>query len=365
LTKVLAFFLAGLWIERLLGIGNNLVEFDNWTSLHISLLERYIVKKIMIFKFKTLGWLGLFFLNLLAAYLFIYARTGDWYQGFIAAIFGFPVHLIFFVFGSGCIIKGFFEIAERPILKTSIAGNRPKDGHRVAVFGAIEPTSKPTHTPFRQKVCVGYKYFIKHRKSLSGPESSPGFVYPIIAAGWGLAAARIVTKNGSFRIGGFPLFEDFSEEKHEYDDASRQHLESITDSIDFEIAGFKKWFIRNIESITPDTVLFGDSLFKRLYKEEGYRKDIKFFKKLKSDYSSRRPDMTVETSIPIGAEVCIIGTYVANEKAIVPGRWRSIRLINGNRSKVIESMGMNYWTWFVLGIILISIEIGGILYLTS
>ncbi|MBT8350546.1 MAG: YpbF family protein [Deltaproteobacteria bacterium] len=349
----------------------------------------------MISKFKTLGWLGLFFLNLLAVYLFIYVRTGDWYQGFIAAIFGFPAHLIFFVFGSGCIIKGFFQIAERPILKAAIAGNRLKDGHRVAIFGTIESTSGPTHTPFSQKACVGYKYFIKHRKYISGSDSDSSFVYPIIAAGWGLAPAIIVSKNGSFRIGGFPLIEEFSEEEkeyddrssriilkngimrqrdnlvskefpdEEYDDASRQHLESITSSIDFEMAGFKKWFIRNIEQFTPDTILFGDSLFKRIDDDEVYHKDIKFFKTLKSDYNNRRPDKTTETLISIGAEVCIFGTYLANEKAIVPGRWRSMRLINGNRSKVLESMRMNYWAYFVVGLILISIEIGGILYLTS
>jgi hypothetical protein len=132
------------------------------------------------------------------------------------------------------------------------------------------------------------------------------------------------------------------------------------------MAGYQKWFVRNINDVTPDSILFGESLYHRIEDtNKEFRKDIKFYKKLEPDYSDRRPDKTEETLIPIGAKVCVFGTYSATQKAIVPGRWRSMRLINGDRSKVLESMRMNYWAWFFLGLILISIELGGILYLTS
>jgi len=320
----------------------------------------------MITKFKVWGWLSLFLLILVIVYLVMFTITDDWFQSLIIAVFGFPFHLTFVVFGCGSIVKGFFQIFEGPILKAAIEGKQPKDGHRVAIFGTIEPRSEPVHTPFGQKVCVGYKYFIKHRKDLFGSDSHSDFQYLIIAAGWALAPAKIVSKNGVIRMGGFPLIEDFSEEEKEYDDKSRQNLDATVSTISFEMAGYQKWFVRNIEGFTPESILFGESLYKQ--KEDNnkeIRKDIKFFKNLYSDYGDRRPDYTVETLIPIGAEVCVFGTYVANQKAIVPGRWRSIRVINGERSKVLESMRMNYWVWFVVGLILISIEIGGILFLTS
>ena len=351
----------------------------------------------MITKYKAWGWLSLFLLILAIVYLFMFAITDDWSESLIITVFGFPVHLIFIVFGSGCIIKGFFQISERPILKAAIAGKPPEDGHRVAIFGTVEPISEPTRSPFGQKACIGYKYFIMHRQSDFGPESSTGEDnFPIIAAGWALAPAKIISNNDVIRLGGFPVIEDFLEEEkeysdrsrkkickngiikmgsplfgkefpdEEYDDKSRQHLEATISSIDFEMAGYQKWFVRNINDVTPDSILFGESLYHRIEdNNKGFRKDIKFYKKLESDYIDRRPDKTEETLIPIGAEVCVFGTYVADQKAIVPGRWRSMRLISGDRSKVLESMRMNYWAWFFLGLILISIEVGGILYLTS
>ena len=94
----------------------------------------------MIAKFKALGWFGLFILNLVIVYLIFFAITDDWSASLIIAIFGFPVHLVFFVFGSGCIIKGIFQIIERPILKAAIEGKQLKDGHRVAIFGTIDPS---------------------------------------------------------------------------------------------------------------------------------------------------------------------------------------------------------------------------------
>ena len=105
----------------------------------------------MITKYKAWGWASLFLIILASVYLFMFAITDDWAESLIITVFGFPAHLIFIVFGSGCIIKGFFQIAERPILKAAIAGKQPKDGHRVAIFGTIEPISEPTHSPFGQK----------------------------------------------------------------------------------------------------------------------------------------------------------------------------------------------------------------------
>jgi len=320
----------------------------------------------MITKYKAWGWLSLFLIILVIVYLVIFVITDDWFQGLIISVFGFPFHLTFLVFGFGCIIKGFFQIFERPILKATIEGKQPKDGHRVAIFGTIVPGSEPIHTPFGQKACVGYKYFIKHIKILGGSETHSDSQHFIIAAGWALAPAKIVSKNGTIEIGGFPLIEDFSEEEKEYDDKSRQNLDATVSGISFEIAGYQKWFVRNIEGFTPESILFGESLYNQ--KEDNnkeFRKDIKYFKKLYSDYGSRRPDYTVETLIPIGAEVCVFGTYVAKEKVLIPGRWRGMRVINGERSKVLESMRMNYWAFFFVGLILISIEIGGILFLTS
>jgi len=344
-----------------------------------------------------LGWLGLFILIIVIVYFGIFAITDDWFESLIIAVLGFPVHLLFFVFGSGCIIKGFFQIAERPILNAAIKGKQPKDGHRVAIFGTIEPISKPTYTPFGNKPCVGYKYFIMHRKSDVGGESiSPFDNFPILAAGWALAPAKIMFKYDAVRLGGFPLIENFIEkEKHyddrsrriihnngvmkkrdtmvskdfpdeEYDDKYRQHLDTIVSKISFEMAGFKKWIVRNIGDVTPDSILFGESLFNRIEdNNKDFRKDVKFYNEINSNYSGRRADKTEEVMIPLGTEVCLFGTYEANQKTIVPGHWRSMRLIRGTQSMVLENMRMNYWVWFFLGLILISVEVGGIIYITS
>jgi len=317
-------------------------------------------------KYKAWGWLSLFFLVLVTVCLGLFIITQDWYQSLIITVFGFPVHLTFLVFGCGCIIKGFFQIFERPILQAALQGKPPKDGHRVALFGTIEPLMEPIHTPFGQKPCVGYKYFIKHIKILGGSDTHSNSQHLIIAAGWALVPAKIVSETGVIRMGGFPLMEDFSEEEKEYDDQSRQDLDESVSNISFEMAGYSKWFVRNIEGFTPESILLGESLSKpNEDPNTDIRKDIKFFKKLYSDYGSRQPDYTVETLIPIGAKVCVWGTYVAKEKVLIPGRWRSIRIINGERSKVLESMRMNYWAWFVVGMFLISIEVAGLLFLTS
>jgi hypothetical protein len=321
--------------------------------------------KKMIAKYKAWGWLSLSLLILVIVYLVIFAITYDWFQSLIITVFGFPVHLIFLVFGCGCIVKGFFQICERPILKVAIEGKQPKNGHRVAIFGTIEPISEPIHTPFSQKECVGYKYFIKHEKS-DIEDVGVETTYFIIAAGWALAPAKIVSIEGVFRMGGFPLIEDYPEEEKIYNDEDRPSLDATISTINFEMAGYQKWFVRNIESVTPDSILFGESLYNQ--KEDNnkeIRRDIKFFKNLYPDFSRRRPDYTVETLIPIGADACVIGTYVAEKNILVSGRWRSMRIINGDRSKVMESMRMNYWAWFVVGLIPISIWIGAVVFLTN
>jgi hypothetical protein len=348
----------------------------------------------MIAKYKAVAWFSLFVFILGAVCLGMYAITGDWSQSLTITIFGFPIHLTFLVFGSGCIIKGFFHVYERPVVKAAIKGEQPKDGHRIGIFGKIEPREKPVYTPFGQKQCVGYKYIIQYEKHLSGSDTHSSSQHLIIASGWALAPARIFSDTTIYSIHGFPLIEDFTEEgknfddrsrriihkdgvtkkrgfigskdfsNEEYDDQSIQDRDTALSSISFEMAGYQKWIVRNIESFTPDSILFGESLLNSGRDTNSVlRKDIKFFKNLFS--GGRQPDQIVETLIPIGSEVFVIGTYLAKENIIVPGRWRSLRIINGNRSKVLENMEMDYWAWFVVGIILISIEIGGILYLTS
>jgi len=43
-----------------------------------------------------------------------------------------------------------------------------------------------------------------------------------LALGWALAPVRIVSKNNTISVHGFPLIEDFSEEEIQYDDRSRR-----------------------------------------------------------------------------------------------------------------------------------------------
>jgi hypothetical protein len=64
-----------------------------------------------------------------------------------------------------------------------------------------------------------------HRQSDFGTESSTGEDnFPIIAAGWALAPAKIISKNDVIRLGGFPVIEDFLEEEKEYSDRSRKKI---------------------------------------------------------------------------------------------------------------------------------------------
>ena len=237
------------------------------------------------------------FLAIFAIYFFVIVRYIDieWPGNLIAAGFGG----LFGAMGLGAISNLAWARRDTAAFARSAAGKPPVHGALVVAAGPIRPLGAPLTSPLGGKPCVAYDYeVLPHETRARGGKDAQRRDL----AGFAMAASAVDTPQGSIRVLGFPLLDEFplSRERgseaelraQRYAAATRfetvsgvgvfQLLRAMDDALADEDGAVRKDF-RLVEGAIP----FGDRVMR-------------------------------ERVVGVGEQVCALGRYDSEKRALVP-----------------------------------------------
>ena len=232
------------------------------------------------------------FVALFATYFAFFTRYFEWPGNLIAAGFGA-------LFG-GIGISSVAQVgwAWRDLRAFARAARRepPGDGQLVAAAGSIRPLGAPLTSPLGGEPCVAYEYEVLSREKVGRGKNASR---PCDIAGFALTAASIDTPHGGVRLLGFPLLDEFSQQRRDSPGRAEQYFASTT----FEAAqglGAVKLF-----SEFDDALADADGIV---------RKDFRLTSG-EIPFDRRRLN---ERVVEVGQQVCALGRYDAARRALVP-----------------------------------------------
>ena len=235
-----------------------------------------------------------FFAVLFAAYLWFFTRYFEWPGNLIAAGFGA-------LFGGiGISSIGHVAWGWRDMRAFGRAARRepPGDGQLVAAAGPIRPLGAPLTSPFGGEPCVAYEYEVLAREK-AGPGRSAS--RPCDIAGFAMAASSIDTPHGGIRLLGFPLLDEFPQDRKGLD--ARSRAEQYAASTMFEAA--QGLGALRIFSHFDDALADADGIVRKDFRMTSG--PIPFDRRLLG-----------ERVVRVGQEVCALGRYDAARRALVP-----------------------------------------------
>jgi hypothetical protein len=232
------------------------------------------------------------FVALFAAYFAFFTRYFEWPGNLIAAGFGA-------VFGG----VGISSVAQvgwvwRDLRAFARAARReaPADGHLVAAAGPMRPLGAPLTSPLGGEPCVAYEYEVLSRERVGQGKNAQR---PCDIAGFAMTAASIDTPHGGVRLLGFPLLDEFPQEQRHSHARAEQYAAATT----FEAAqglGALKLFSEFDDALADDDGVV--------------RKDFR----LTSGTIPFEKRLLNERVVEVGQEVCALGRYDADRRALVP-----------------------------------------------
>ena len=228
---------------------------------------------------------------------------------------------------------------ERTELIDGLGGKTPVDGRRAVLVGELRPAGGTVVAPFSGSDCVAYSYEIYRMQRQPKGRSIKVTHYDGVA----LVPSVIVTRAGSFVLAAVPELE--CEETVVASDAERQRAADFIARTTFEMSIplsarpsiERQWndndgsFRRDSQRVTDEVVLAECTL--------------------------------TEKRIAPGVQVCVIGRYSADRRAIVadPNDWSKItRLITGNVETVTAHLRSRAIGWLVAGVIVTAMVAGGL-----
>jgi hypothetical protein len=234
----------------------------------------------------------LFFAALFAAYLWFFTRYFEWPGNLIAAGFG----AIFGGIGISSIGHVFWAWRDMGAFARAARREPPLDGKLVAAAGPIRPLGVPLTSPLGGETCVAYEYEV-FRHERHGKTNSR----PVDIAGFAMAAATIDTPHGGVRLLGFPLLDEFKQERR--GPGARGRAEQYLASTTFEPSqglGALKLFSEFDDALADDDGIV--------------RKDFR----LTSGPIPFEQRLLGERIVQVGQQVCALGRYDAAKRALVP-----------------------------------------------
>ena len=235
------------------------------------------------------------FVVLFAAYLAFFSGYFEWPGNLIAAGFG----ALFGAVGIGGVGHVLWAWRDTRAFARAARGDAPAHGHLVVAAGPIRPSGLPLTSPIGGKPCVAYEYEVFSHQP-GGPRRSAAQQFDL--AGFAMAASAIETRHGSVRLLGFPILDQFRQSREHGPDA-RARAERYAASTPFEPMqglGALKMF-----SAFDDALADADGMV---------RKDFR----LNDDPVAFDRRTLGERIVQAGQQVCALGLYDAEKRALVP-----------------------------------------------
>ncbi|HET7218435.1 MAG TPA: hypothetical protein VFJ02_10315 [Vicinamibacterales bacterium] len=263
-------------------------------------------------------------LVLAAAYFVFFNRCFEWPGNLIAAFFGS-------IFGAAMLgAVGQLALGWRDRRAFARAGRRerPEGGQLAIIEGPIRPLGEPLTSPFSGQPCVAYEYEIVDRRRAGKRQRTDRHE----VVGFAMASCAIDTPDGSVRLLGFPLLDDFPK-RERGDRATRARAESYVASTPFEeMHGVAKL---NLVAALDDALADADGVV---------RKDLR----LTADPISFEHKTLGERVVRADEQVCAAGLYDATLHALKPRGTTLTRLWPGGlaaaRRDVVSTARSNVTT---------------------
>jgi hypothetical protein len=241
-------------------------------------------------------WAALF-AGIYYGYHRFYEPPGDWIGALIVSFF--------VALGIGALRKS--SIDKHDAALVARPEGPPSDGERVAIAGTLEPTGATLQAPFSGTECVAWDYSVQHTES-----SRTGSSSTTVQDRLGIALAPCVIRSGvrEVRLLVFPSIGRFPQTT-----VDRDRAKAYLDAAPADDQSLGRVFLH----LNEDAHLFDDGT-------GAVRKDWILSRHRDIDNAS-----LVERIVPVGAQVCIIGTYSAEKNAIVS----DARLFRGTRDEAL------------------------------
>jgi hypothetical protein len=255
--------------------------------------------------------LAFLYAGLIAAYFIFFTRYFEWPGNAIAAGFGG----LFAAVGVGSI--GQLVWARRDTTAFARAERRqaPADGQLVIAAGPIRPLAAPLTTPFTGQPCVAYEYEVYYLQADRRSRTSSR-VHEL--SGFGMASSAIDTSFGAVRVLGFPLLDEFAQVTVSSPEGLAR-ARAYAASTPFEPShGLGKL---KLVSALDDALSDADGVV---------RKDFK----LTSEVVPLEERRLGERMVGVGEQVCALGLYDAEKRALVPSGATVNRLWPGRPAEV-------------------------------
>jgi hypothetical protein len=269
--------------------------------------------------------IAVFFLALFAGYLAFFTQYFEWPGNVIAAGFGA-------VFGGLGIssLSNFYWVG-RDLRAFGRAARRepPADGRLVAIAGPIRPLGAPLTSPFSGQPCVAYEYEVmKREKTQRGGTTSSADV-----AGFALAASTVDSPHGGVRLLGFPILDQFPQTN--WGQEARKAAERYVAATTFESARG----LRGVKLLSAFDEALSD--------DDGVvRKDFR----LREGTIPFDKRQLQERVVKVGQEVCALGRYDAQKRALVPRGTMLNRLWPGTLTDVRREIVTTARSQMLLGL---------------
>ena len=235
------------------------------------------------------------FVALFATYLWFFTRYFEWPGNLIAAGFG----ALFGSMGLGAVGHILWARRDTRAFARAAVAEQPADGQLVVAAGPIRPLGSPITSPVSGAPCVAYEYEVFKHLPGSGRRSSHR-EYDL--TGFAMTASAIDTPHGSVRLLGYPMLDEFPQSR-DHGPEARTRVERYAANTSFErmhgLGALK------ILSEFDDALADADGIV---------RKDFK----LNDDPVPFDSRTIGERMVRVGEQVCALGRYDADKRALVP-----------------------------------------------
>jgi hypothetical protein len=260
-------------------------------------------------------------LALAAAYFAFFNRYFEWPGNAFAAFFGSTAAAMI-LGAAGQLAWGW---RDRRAFARAARRERPDGGGLAVVAGPIRPLGEPLTSPFTGQPCVAYEYEIVDRSRVGKRQRTDDHE----AVGFAMAACAIDTPDGSVRLLGFPLLDQFSR-RESGDRAAHARAEAYLASTRFEeMHGVAKL---KLFAALDDALADADGIV---------RKDLR----LTRDSIPLEQRTLRERVVRVGEQVCAAGLYDSALGALKARGTTLIRLWPGDlaaaRREVVSTTRSN------------------------
>jgi Ankyrin repeats (3 copies) len=292
------------------------------------------------------AFVALLFAALFALYFFVFTRYFEWPGNLFAAGLG----ALFAAVGLGAIANLVWAWRDTAAFRRAERRAPLVDGALTVLAGPIRPLGAPLTSPLGGRPCVAYDYEVVPPVVASGGDAPPPARADL--AGFAMAASVIETPVVAVRVLGFPLLDQFPKASPSGPEAvarARQYAAATPFEAVHGLGAFQ------MVSALDDALVDADG---------AVRKDFR----LNADEIPFEQRRLGERRVDVGQEVCALGRYDAEKRALVPGSASPNRLWPGSPATVRRRIVAAVRTQALLGLMFFAVShamLGGAFYLSE